>query len=238
MSSLKTNDDAGGQTVSADCLTPLPVELDFATLVIRNTLAVEQFREHISRVLHDEVGQLLSATLLNLEYWRDQPMPTLERAALVADVKQALVLVRDLSLSARSAVLDAGGLIPALERYLGTHAPTARLNVDWQQQTLVGTLPPAIEVVAFRILRLAIDNVVRHASASTIRLVVMVAEGILLATVADDGVGFKVGPALTSQPNGGLAIMLGDARLHGGKVQLASTPDVGTTIRLRLPIRT
>jgi signal transduction histidine kinase len=202
--------------------------------VQQSTLISEEQAHRISRALHNQVGQLLTAALLNLEFWRGSSMPDDERAAVVAEVRQALVVVRELSQETRSAVLDAGGLIPALQRHLLVQSAATRLQVQWQPVELV--MPRAIEVATFRVLREVIDNVVRHASATTLSLELEISEGFLHAMVRDDGVGFIPAHALQVQPEGGLAEMQQFVGLFGGIMRVDSEPDAGTTVRIRIPV--
>jgi signal transduction histidine kinase len=202
--------------------------------LLQSMVSSEEQAHRISRALHNQVGQLLTAALLNLEYWRGQPMPDEDRAAVVGEVRQALVVVRELSQETRSAVLEAGGLIPALQRYLLVQSTAARLQVHWQPTDLL--IPRAIEVAAFRILRQVIDNVVGHASATTLNLELHLTQGFLHATVRDNGVGFDSAHALQAQTEGGLSVMRQLASLLGGALRVDSELDTGTTIRMRLPV--
>ncbi len=208
--------------------------------------AQEAERARVSRDLHDDVGQALTAVLLGLRLVEssltgneveldDARRRTEDVRELVAD---ALRRTRKLAFDLRPTVLDDVGLLPALERLVqdttarGDTVIALALSVDGVAEA---RLPPEVETVVYRIVQEALTNVTRHAGAATAGVTVIVAEGRVRALIEDDGSGFDASAAPT-RGHLGLKGMAERADLAGGTVELSSTPGSGTTVLLDLPL--
>ena len=196
----------------------------------------EEERRHIARELHDEIGQVLTAAILNLEFHGDQPVPPDARAEVVGDLRRVLARVRDLSLNLSPPLIDEAGLEPALRWYAERQSSAGRLPVTVR---VVGCQRASreVEITAFRIVQEAVTNALRHADASAIEIVVE-CDGELMIDVRDDGRGFDVTRTLEASRKGaslGLAGLCERATLVGGRCDIRSGAD-GTSIRARLPL--
>ena len=190
-------------------------------------------RRRLARELHDETGQALASILLGLK--------TLEREvgaeplAVIRDlVASALGDVRRLTVELRPPALDDFGLAAALERLAGVVAERSGLDVDVNVGVAPGTLPPEHETAIYRIAQEALTNVVKHASAESISIVVTTADSMVRTVIEDDGVGFAFGAVRAEAL--GLVGMRERALLLGGRFDVESSPGAGTTIVAEIPL--
>ncbi len=201
---------------------------------------LEEERQRLARELHDEIGQILTAALFQIDTTlADHPdAPTGLRRAL-HEVRQLLVGVsRDLHrlvYDLRPPLLHALGLVPTLEAYLRRFGEHYRLTTE-----LVAPpdcrLPEAVETALFRIAQEALTNIARHAAAHTVRIELQVTPRRVVLTIQDDGQGFN--PRTLARTPGralGLLGMRERARQLGGTLSICSAPGAGTTVRVSLP---
>lgn len=204
--------------------------------------AQESERRRIAQELHDEVGQALSTLRLNLHALERARSPE-ERASCVRDsvelVEQTLQQVRDLSLDLRPSVLDHLGLVPALEWQLNRLADRGGFRARFRAEGVLERLPIGLETTCFRVVQEALTNVIRHARARRVAVVVRQTNRHLILTVRDDGVGFDVKATAVRARAGdsmGLLGMRERVRLCGGELSLRSVPGRGTRISVRFPL--
>jgi signal transduction histidine kinase len=196
-------------------------------------LAREEERRRLRRDLHDGLGPALAGHLLRLDVLAGQAVPGTLVAdgvgALRADLRATVLEVRRVVEGLRPPALDELGLAGALAR------ATARLTAGSpvRADLTVGELPPlpaAVEVAAYRIVTEAVTNVVRHASAHVCTVRIDTADGVLRASVSDDGAGL---PA--TEPTGhGLQTMRERAEELRGRLSVSGHG--GTTITAELPL--
>ena len=209
-------------------------------LVSRRLLAAQEAeRRRIARVLHEDVGQLLTALRLNLQ----RTPPERGDVGVIKDsislVDEALKCVRDLSVELRPAVLDDLGLADAVSWYANRQAERAGFDVVVDQDLGEGRLPEPIETAGFRIVQQALTNVSRHADAKHVRISMNREPGRVELSVADDGIGFDVRGARQRSQAGeslGLVDMTELAHMAGGVLTVTSTEGKGSTIRVQFPV--
>jgi signal transduction histidine kinase len=153
--------------------------------------------------------------------------------ALRALVVETLQEVRRLAVELRPAALDDFGLVPALKR-LGQSA-RERTGIDVQVEARLGStrLPPDVETAIYRIVQEAVTNVVKHANARHVSVVLADRGGVLVGVIEDDGTGFDTG---SSTDGFGLTGMRERVELLDGRLAVESTPGEGTTLLLELPL--
>jgi PAS domain S-box-containing protein len=203
--------------------------------------AQEAERESISRELHDQIGQVLTAIRINLETIRDSSNRT-ESDTLIDEgvtiVDEAIQQVRGLSFELRPSLLDDLGLTAALRWYSDRY--TKRTGIRTTMSICPESeirLPRELETACFRIAQEALTNVARHAQARNVFIDVRTMNGSLSLSIKDDGVGFN----LHLQPNGESFSSLGlrgmEERAHGlgGKLEIKSDPREGTEVRANFP---
>jgi nitrate/nitrite-specific signal transduction histidine kinase len=212
-------------------------------LLGRLLTAQEEERKRIARELHDDTSQALTSLLVKLKVMDEADSLEAVRAQvddLREDVARTLDEVHDLSLGLRSAVLDDLGLTAALRQYLKGYQREFQLLVDLQ--ALGGEefdLSSQVESALYQIIQEALINVARHAQCKRISIVLQRRDATMIAIVEDDGVGFDVTQVMGSRPekrNLGLYGMQERASLVGGSVTIESTPGVGTTVFVEMPL--
>lgn len=205
--------------------------------------AQETERRNIARELHDEIGQALTITQLNLQELLQTPgtaawQPRLSES--LQAVERVLEQVQDISLNLRPSILDDLGLEAALVWLTQRQATAAGLKSEVRAAPLKRRLDMVIETECYRIAQEALTNVVRHARARTVRVELRTAEAQLHLRVSDDGVGFDVAAARENAVRGGslgLLSMEERAVLGAGRLQLFSGHQQGTEVHAWFPLR-
>jgi PAS domain S-box-containing protein len=206
--------------------------------------AQEDERRRISRELHDQIGQVLTAVKMGLHSVQQLCAASDARAYIkdnIEAVDEALRLVRDLSVDLRPPVLDDLGLATALRWYVDRFAKRTGSQVE-----LLINLPEQrerfsreLETACFRITQEALTNIVRHANASEIVIQLARSENQLLLSIKDNGVGFDPSGLRKRAPRAatlGLVSMQERAHAAGGTVEIHSRIARGTEVRFKLPV--
>jgi two-component system sensor histidine kinase UhpB len=204
---------------------------DAMTWVLR---AQEDERRRIARNLHDEIGQTLTAALLQLARLAQDVPPDLRDEALGAQeaVRDSLDEMRRVARELRPAALDDLGLSSALREICGDFARHTGLSVSRRIARGLPTLSTDAELVVYRIAQESLTNVARHAGATAAEVRLERVPGAVTLRVSDDGHGFN-GSAARSR--GGLRGMREWALLVGGELAVESHPGRGVQVRLRVP---
>jgi two-component system, NarL family, sensor histidine kinase UhpB len=201
----------------------------------RATLAAqERERTRIARELHDEVGQALTAAMLQLERAsRRSDAPArgeLEEAR--EGLRAGLEEVREIARRLRPEALDDLGLASALAALTNDVSRRTGLRVERRLAANLRRLEPDEELVVYRVAQEALTNVARHSAARRAWLTLgLDGDGRVALTLRDDGCGFN--PA-THTSGSGLRGMRERAVLIGASLDVESRPGHGTTVRLRL----
>ncbi|WP_268801154.1 sensor histidine kinase [Pseudomonas huanghezhanensis] len=197
----------------------------------------ETERHRLSRELHDDIGQMLTAAKLQSD-WLQRRLPTELQphwAVLNNTLDETLAKVRDVSAILNPRQLASLGLEASLRAHLlRTLTDTQVLWSLECQQRLTG-IPEEVAVAAFRITQEAVTNVLRHARASN--LIVRIqrrADGLALS-ITDDGIGFTPAVNPGEQGQRGMAGMGERAALMGGTFNIESAPGTGTHIQAVFP---
>jgi PAS domain S-box-containing protein len=206
--------------------------------------AQEDERRRISRELHDQIGQILTAVKMNL-YTVQEFCKTSEAGSYVKDnieaVDEALRLVRDLSVELRPSVLDDLGLVSALRWYTDRYSRRTGITVDVKigLRNQNERFSRELETTCFRIAQEALTNITRHARA-THGLVRLARTGnSLVLTVQDNGVGFDVHALHKRSPRVATLGLVGmQERAHGagGTLKIDSAISKGTEITFTVPL--
>ena len=217
------------------------VAVSLSERVARDTLrrvveAQELERRRLARELHDETGQALTSILLGVKAIRASSSPAeAERAEteVRAQIVQALQDVRSLAVELRPAALDDFGLVAALERLAETFQERSGLET-MVQANIDGRLPAEIETVLYRVVQEALTNVIKHAGAEHVSIVLRSRAGSVAVTIDDDGSGF----AADEVREGALGLLGMRERLAlvGGTLEVESSPESGTTIAAEVPV--
>ena len=200
--------------------------------------AQELERRRLARELHDQTGQELTSVLLGLKAVEEAGSEE-ERAEALAAVREQVVEtlhdVRRLAVELRPKALDDFGLVAALEHLRDTFSEQTGMRVDLEAN--VGDrLPSDVETALYRIVQEALTNIVKHAQARTVSIVLARSGRAITAVIEDDGRGFTPGGGGDGD---GLGLLGMGERLAllGGKLKLESSPGSGTTIVAEVPLR-
>ena len=207
--------------------------------VLRRAMAAQELeRRRLARELHDETGQALTSMLLGLS--------AVERASTDEELNEAVAALRALAVSTlqdvrrlaielRPKALDDFGLLPALKR-LG-QSVGERSSIDVQVEARLGRdrLSPEAETAAYRIVQEALTNVVKHADARHVSVVLTRKNESVSIVIEDDGKGFDL-PQAADGDGLGLAGMRERVQLLDGTLAVESAPGHGTTLVLDLPL--
>jgi len=200
----------------------------------------EQERANISRELHAEIGQALTALVLRLQEARQGEYANVALLdECIGIAKTTLDQARDLSLSLRPPHLDHLGLEEALKWLLQRQAEAAGWHPAIVGAPLSIRLAPEIETACFRIAQEALTNAARHANARNVEVRLRVAGGELELVVRDDGRGFNpdaVHPRDGERTSLGLVSMGERAALAGGTVAIGRPEEGGTEIIAKFPL--
>jgi len=218
------------------------VAVDLSERVARDTVrrviaAQELERQRLARELHDETGQALTSILLGLKAIRaaatDEGAEQAEKD--VRDlVVQALQDVRSLAVELRPTALDDFGLVPALERLAGTFEERSGIRTAVESSLSEERLPSEAETALYRVVQEALTNVVKHAGAETVSIVVARRGAGVSAVIEDDGRGFDA--AEVRDDALGIVGMRERLALLGGTLVVESTPGVGTSLAAYVPL--
>ena len=198
----------------------------------------EEERHHIALELHDEIGQALTGLKLSLEMTRSIPANQSQQGIRQAQslASELLGRVREMSLDLRPAMLDDLGLLPALLWHFERYTAQTGVRVNFSHGGLERRFAPEVETAAYRIVQEALTNVARHARVREVTVHLAVDAGRLGVQIEDYGIGFDPQIALAANVSNGLAGMHERARLLGGRLQMQSTPGVGTLLSAELPL--
>ncbi|MBN1979341.1 MAG: PAS domain S-box protein, partial [Anaerolineae bacterium] len=191
----------------------------------------EAERAHVARELHDETGQALSGMLLSLsllEQEADQPEAVRDRAnELLVLVDDMLENLHRLAMNLRPATLDHLGLLPALEQYVETFEEQYGIETQFEVVNLGSDrLPPEMETALYRIVQESLTNVVRHAQATRVDVLVARRDDQVVTIVEDNGGGFDPEMAMRTSRLGLLGIRE-RAEMLNGRLVIESVPGSG-----------
>jgi signal transduction histidine kinase len=198
--------------------------------------AQEAERRRLALELHDETGQALTSILLGLRSVEEAGSEEAMRRAVGevrALVRSTLQDVRQLAVDLRPSALDDFGLVPALERLIASFTEQTSIAVDFQAM-LPERLPSEIETALYRIVQESLTNVVKHARAGRVSIVIRRKENAVSVVLEDDGVGFD--PTTAREDGLGLVGMRERLALLGGRLDIESRPGAGTTFVAEVPL--
>ncbi len=212
----------------------------FQALAERLRRAREEERTRVSRDLHDQIGQMLTAIKLDLT-WMSRRLPKGNDEfgdrlnGTIGLLNEGVRSVRKICSGLRPGVLDDLGLAAAIEWQANEFA--ARTGIDCTVSVPASDLMLSGDQATefFRIFQECLTNVIRHAEANSVRVALSEDNGQLILLVADDGKGFREADVSGSL---GFLGMKERAQVCGGSLEVASLMGHGTTVTLRVPLYT
>ncbi len=204
----------------------------------------EEERGRVSRELHDGISQILVSVKYSIELAMDKikagedAIKPIEKGA--QGLQEAIGEVRRISRDLRPSVLDDIGLSAALESMSNEFGHRTGISVSFKRHSFTRQLSPDVKTTLFRIAQEALTNIERHSGASVVKIeLIKRIDGIRLL-ITDDGVGFDV-LRMEGRKNAfqgiGLRNMQERIEFHGGELTVWSSPDKGTVVEAKLPLR-
>jgi two-component system, NarL family, sensor histidine kinase UhpB len=199
----------------------------------RRVLAAQEAeRVGIARDLHDEVGQLLTGALLQLNSIAESPPAHHEELDEARQaVRRALDEVRRISSELRPEMLEHLGLVSALTELSTTFTRVSGVEVEREFDRSLPKLAPDTELAVYRIAQESLTNVARHAQAKRVTLALARGHDSVVLRVVDDGRGFNAVP----EEHGGLRSMRERALLVNGALAIKDGRQGGVEVRLEVP---
>jgi PAS domain S-box-containing protein len=199
----------------------------------------EAERNRIARELHDETSQSLTSLMLGLRLLEQSVQgnqPALEQAARLKQIaNDALESLHNLAMDLRPAVLDHVGLVAAVRQYVESVSREHGLQVEFEAVGFdAGRLPAQTETALYRIVQEALTNVLRHARATRVSVLLERRGDRVVMVVEDNGVGFD--PEAAAQ-SGRLGLLGVKERIEmlDGRMEIESAPGAGATLFVEVP---
>jgi signal transduction histidine kinase len=203
---------------------------------------LEAERKRLSRELHDEIGQALTAMNTNLELvrrngaadagWFREKIGDSQRL-----LRQTVNTVHRFACELRPAMLDELGLVPALRSYLKSFGGRTGLRVGFRSSPAAENLSDEQKTVIYRVVQESLTNVARHAHATRVTVALYRAARGVRVQIKDNGKSFSVEQQLS--PPGrrrlGLLGMTERVRLINGRLSITSLPGQGTSVSAEIP---
>ncbi len=208
------------------------------TLSRRLVEVQESERRYIARELHDEAGQALTSLMVGLRLLEREAQQPEAVVAGVAELKRLVDRVLEnlhrLAMDLRPASLDHLGLVAALRQYAEALSDQHGLVVQFETVGLCDRLPSDVESSIYRMVQEALTNVIRHARATRVDVLLEQRDDKLIVIVEDNGVGFD---PMAAMQNGHLGLfgVRERAEMLGGTLVLESAAGAGTTLLMEVP---
>jgi two-component system sensor histidine kinase UhpB len=212
-------------------------------LAARLTTVRDEEAARIAREVHDEFGQALTTLGLDVGWLRQKleagPLPAGELAAKLSSMSQvldtAMDLVNRITTELRPAILDKLGIEAAIDWHVEELARRTGISYRVRSDLQGRSLDPARSTALFRILQEALNNVTRHAGATTVDIGLRVVENRVVLEVVDDGKGIPEGK-IEDPRSLGILGMRDRARSLGGDLQIRRGSDHGTVVQATIPL--
>ncbi len=201
--------------------------------------SLESERLALSQELHDELGAILTMAKLDVARISAQLSPLSPGVAaclddLVQTLNCGLALKTKIVEDLRPSTLSHLGLRSTLENYLADFSRKTNIEVDTRLD--IPSLDAHLSLIAFRIVQESLTNIVRHAHASRVMVIVRSDSTDLQIVIQDDGVGFE--PYYSKRSIHGIAGMSHRVTSVGGRFEISSRAGAGTTVRAFVPVNT
>lgn len=201
--------------------------------------AQEQERQHISRELHDDLGQALTLHMISLRNLQDDlSLPSdelFERLQALHDqTYDIFIKIRGMAQDLRPPILDALGLKVSMQTYCTEFSRRTHLPITFEVDEALPILPDIYNITLYRVLQEALSNIVKHAGASHVWVDLSVEDNNIILTVQDNGLGFKADEV---RSNGmGLSNMRERVTIAGGNFSISSDHRRGTILMARFSL--
>jgi signal transduction histidine kinase len=211
-------------------------------LLQRIIITQENERKRISRELHDQTGQALASLMVTLKLLENAENYNEAKKGLTslkAAINREMEAIHGMAVELRPSVLDDLGLVPALELYLNDFEAKHSIGISFVTIGFEKSRPDAcIETCIYRIIQESLTNVLRHARATSVSIILEWDKGKIRGIIEDDGIGFETGAIKANPARLGIYGMEERALLLGGSFRIESEPEQGTMIIFEIPSET
>lgn len=203
----------------------------------------EQTLKTISEEIHDNIGQALSLAKLNLNTMPNITDEVVKQKIITSKelVSKAIIDLRDLSKSLNTDYVSNMGLQQAIEYELELIAKSTGMKTELIIDGITHKLEKQKELILFRIVQEVLNNIVKHAEASTVFATIKYIPDFMELKIVDDGKGVNLQPLNEGMNNKfglGIRNMHSRAKLIGAEFSISSTINEGTVIKINLPVTT
>ncbi len=207
--------------------------------------AQERERKRVAQELHDGIGQILSGFKFKLENTLKQmydgmivsPIESLE--SIIPLVQHSIKEVKRISMDLRPSILDDLGILPTIMWFCRElQAIYSHMHIEKEIEVAEEQVPERLKTVLFRVLQEALNNVVKHSKADSVRLCLQKTDGRIELVIQDNGAGFDLNPSGSAQnyrKGLGLASMKERTELSGGSFSIEPVRGKGTVVRASWP---
>jgi signal transduction histidine kinase len=219
---------------------------DLQQLSSRLIQVQEEERARLSRELHDEIGQILTAVRMEISRAiagaGQDPSEVSERLSRLSRARglaeKAIQIVRDISLLLRPSALDDLGLIPALQSQLDDFSRRSGIQCEFSEEGVQETLSDEVKTCAYRSVQEAINNCEKYSSASQLRVRIEETPSEIRIDIKDNGKGLELGAGgMPARRKGsGLLWMRERIGMLGGRLAIESAPGAGLRISISIPL--
>ncbi len=221
------------------------LEAELSQVLRRTVLEQEAERQRIARELHDSLGQYLTVMRLDLDgigREAEASEPIRQRVTKLKNLTNEVGQeVNQLAWDIRPTALDDLGLQLAFEQFLEQWSERSSLDFDVHLALSHRRLPPAIETTLYRVLQEAVRNVVKHAEAKQVGIILEGSQSEVRLIIEDDGKGFAwdmIGGTAAQSDRLGLIGMRERLALVGGSLEVETAVGAGTTLLIHVPLPT
>jgi len=211
------------------------------SMALELTLAEEQQRRSIAEGLHDQVGQLLTAANMKLEYLEGSSSSAVSDSTLAPArelIQEAIKYTRSLTFELSPPRLYTLGFEAALKWLAEQMDEQYSIRCDFEDDGQPKPMADAVKVLLYRIVRELLHNIVKHAAARKARLSLSIVGDNMQIIVEDDGVGFDLSEVESDSGRGGFGLFSVRERLNylKGNLAIRSGSGQGTQIIVTVPL--
>ncbi len=201
--------------------------------------AEERERKRIAGELHDGVGQLFTTVKMNLEilverYINKQPDANILAEKTIALVDESCTEVRSIAHQMMPNALIKSGLVTALRDFINK-IPAEKLKISMETKGIERGLETTTETVLYRVIQESVNNVIKHAQATQLDILLLCDEKEITVSIEDNGKGFKMNDK-TKFTGIGIKNMINRVEYLKGTVDISSAPGKGTLVAIYIPL--
>lgn len=200
----------------------------------------EEERTHLSRELHDELGQVLTGLKIDLT-WIAKRIPGEQKAllektgAMKSQVDLIIGYIREIATQLRPKLLDDFGFIEAIEWLVSDFRERTAIRCRLRSNLSHVSIDRKASTIIYRIIQESLTNIMRHSQASSVTIDIKASAGRLLLSVKDNGIGIRKDELDSGRSLGILGIRERVAILKG-TMEIEGAPGKGTTVRISIPL--